>query len=71
MAAAVDEDGNDIRLAEAVARMTPEQCSESEENLRRWVEAARASLKRAKGVTLPTQFRPDDIFAVLERHGVE
>lgn len=53
MAAAVDEDGNDIRLAEAVARMTPEQRSESEENLRRWVEAARASLKRAQGRDAP------------------
>lgn len=47
MATAVDEDGNDIRLAAAVARMTPEQRRESEENLRRWIEAARASVTRS------------------------
>ena len=45
MAAAVDEAGNDIRLADAVVHMTQEQRRASEENLRRWVEAARASLE--------------------------
>lgn len=44
-AAAVDDDGNDIRLAEAVAAMTPEQRRRSEENLRRWVENAQKSLR--------------------------
>ena len=47
MAAAVDQDGNDTRLAEAVARMTPEDRRESEQNLRRWVDAARESLRRS------------------------
>ncbi|MGE0784398.1 MAG: hypothetical protein AB7S26_01820 [Sandaracinaceae bacterium] len=46
LAAAVDEEGNDVRLAEAVARMTPEERRESEENLRRWIEAAAASLAK-------------------------
>lgn len=45
MAAAVDADGNDVRLAEWVASMTDEERRESEENLRRWVEAARKSLR--------------------------
>lgn len=44
MAAAVDEDGNDIRLAEWVASLTDEERRESEENLRRWIEAARKNL---------------------------
>ena len=46
MASAVDEDGNDLRLAAWVASMTDEERRESEENLRRWVEAARAGLKK-------------------------
>jgi len=45
MAAAVDDDGNDLRLAEAVAAMTPEQRRRSEENLRRWAENAQKSLR--------------------------
>ena len=45
MAAAVDEDGNDLRLAEWVASMTDEERRESEENLRRWIEAAHRSLR--------------------------
>ncbi len=44
MAAAVDEDGNDLRLAEWVASMTDDERQASEANLRRWLEAARASL---------------------------
>ena len=45
MAANVDEDGNDLRVAEWVANMTDEERRESEENLRRWIEAARKSLR--------------------------
>jgi hypothetical protein len=45
MAAAVDEDGNDTRLAEAVERMTPEQRRQSDENIRRWVEQFRVGLR--------------------------
>jgi hypothetical protein len=48
MAAAVDEDGNDIRLAEWVAQMTPEERRASEENLRRSLAEARASLKKRR-----------------------
>ena len=44
MAAAVDEDGNDIRLAEATARMTPEERRQSEQNLKRSLDEARSSL---------------------------
>ena len=44
MAAAVDDDGDDTRLAEAVAAMTEEQRRRSDENLRRWVERAQAAL---------------------------
>ena len=44
MAAAVDEDGNDIRLAEWVAQMTPEERRASEENVRRFIEEAQRSL---------------------------
>ena len=45
MAAGIDEDGNDLRLAAWVAQMTPEERRASEENLRRFVEEARASLR--------------------------
>ena len=48
MDSAVDEDGNDIRLAEAVAAMTPEQRRQSEENLRRSIDEARASLRKQR-----------------------
>lgn len=48
MAAAVDEDGNDIRLAEATARMTPEERRKSEENIRAWAEHARKTLRRKR-----------------------
>lgn len=33
MAAGIDEVGNDMRLAEAVERMTPEQRRQSDENI--------------------------------------
>jgi hypothetical protein len=45
LAAAVDADGNDVRLAEWVASWSDEQRRASEANLRRWMEAARASLE--------------------------
>ena len=45
MAEGFDEDGNDLRLAAWVAQMTPEERRASEENLRRFVEEARASLR--------------------------
>ena len=50
MAAAVDEDGNDIRLAEATARMTPEERRQADEILRAWAAAFQAGLihKHAK-----------------------
>ena len=38
MAAGIDEDGNDLRLAETVARMTPEQRRQSDENMERLAE---------------------------------
>lgn len=44
MAAAVDEDGNDIRLAEWVASMTPEELSAANANLRRSLAQAQRSL---------------------------
>ncbi|MEM9189220.1 MAG: hypothetical protein AAGF12_08595 [Myxococcota bacterium] len=47
LAEAVDEDGNDIQLAEAVARMTPEERRRSDENVRKFIGAARASLRTA------------------------
>lgn len=46
MAAGIDEDGNDLRLAQWVASMTDEERRESEENLRRSIEQARASLRK-------------------------
>jgi hypothetical protein len=48
MAEAVDEDGNDTRLAESVAEMTPEERRQSEENLRRSIAQAQASLRRQR-----------------------
>jgi hypothetical protein len=39
--AAEDEQGVDQRLVRATAAMTAEQRRQSEENLRRWIEAAR------------------------------
>ena len=51
MAAGIDEDGNDIRLAEAVAAMTPEQRRRSEENLRRWAEKAQNSLRSKRAAS--------------------
>jgi len=45
MAAAIDSEGNDTRLANAVAEMDPELRRESEENLRRSLADARASLR--------------------------
>lgn len=45
MASAIDEDGSDRRLAAWVEGMTDEERRESEENLRRWLDAARASLE--------------------------
>ncbi len=44
MAANFDEYGNDLALAKDVAAMTPEQWKRSEDNLRRWVEEARACI---------------------------
>ncbi|MEZ4340077.1 MAG: hypothetical protein R3B82_25940 [Sandaracinaceae bacterium] len=46
MAAAVDEDGNDIRLAEATARMTPEERRQSDENIRAWAAEVQSSLRK-------------------------
>ena len=40
LAQAVDEDGNDLRLAEATARMTAEDRAASEANVRAWVSRA-------------------------------
>jgi hypothetical protein len=48
MAAAVDEDGNDVRLAEWVASMSDEERHGSDRNLRQWIDAARASLTTAQ-----------------------
>jgi hypothetical protein len=48
LAAAVDAEGNDVRLAEWVASLTDEERRASEENLRAWVANARASM-RPKG----------------------
>jgi len=48
MAAAVDEDGNDIRLAAAVARMTPEQRRQSDENIRKWATAFEAGRRKLR-----------------------
>ncbi|MBZ0116283.1 MAG: hypothetical protein K8H88_04795 [Sandaracinaceae bacterium] len=45
LAQAVDEDGNDIRLAEWVASWTDEERRQAEENLRAWVQEAQASLR--------------------------
>ncbi len=42
MAEAVDAEGNDLRLAEATARMTPAQRRQSDANIRRWAEAFQA-----------------------------
>jgi hypothetical protein len=39
--AAEDEDGVDQRLVRATAAMTPEQRRQSEESIRRWIQAAR------------------------------
>ena len=39
--AAEDESGIDQRVARATAAMTPEQRRQSEESVRRWIEAAR------------------------------
>jgi len=44
MAAAVDAEGNDIRLAEWVASLSPEDRRASEDNLRQWIEDARRRL---------------------------
>jgi hypothetical protein len=44
--AAEDAYGNDLRLAEAVAQMTPEQRAQSEANLRSSIAQARATLRR-------------------------
>jgi len=44
MASAVDTEGNDIRLAEWVASLSPEDRRASEDNLRRWLDAARRKL---------------------------
>lgn len=41
--AAEDENGVDQRLAAATAAMTPEQRRQSEESIRRWIEAAHRS----------------------------
>ena len=46
MAAAIDSDGNDTRLAKAVAEMDPKLRRVSEENLRRSLAEARASLRQ-------------------------
>jgi len=46
--AAVDENGVDQRLAEATAAMTPEQRQQSENSVRRWIEAARHSREQAR-----------------------
>jgi len=45
LAQAVDEDGNDLRQAEAMARMTPEERAVSEVNVSAWVERARRDLR--------------------------
>lgn len=39
--AAEDDHGVDQQLARATTAMTPEQRRQSEENLRRWIDAAR------------------------------
>lgn len=46
MASAVDDAGNDLRLAEWVAQLTPDQRRASEENLRRSLAEARATLQK-------------------------
>ena len=43
LAAAVDDAGNDVRLAEQTATMTDDERRQSDENLRRWARAAKAS----------------------------
>lgn len=48
MAAAVDEHGNDLRLAGAEAQMTPEQRRESDENIRKWAAAFKAGRRRLR-----------------------
>lgn len=45
LAEAVDADGNDVRLAEATARMTAEERRASDESLRRSLAEARESFR--------------------------
>jgi ribosome recycling factor len=45
MARSIDRDGNDLRLAETVERMTPEERRESDRNIRRWVESFRLGIR--------------------------
>lgn len=49
LAAAIDEAGNDVRLAEQTAKMTDDERRQSDENIRRWARAAKASLERKPG----------------------
>lgn len=51
MARAVDRDGNDLRLAETVERMTPEERRESDRNIRRWVERFRLAIRSDRGAS--------------------
>lgn len=46
LAAALDDAGNDVRLAEHTARMTEDERRQSDENLRRWVRSVPVAFSR-------------------------
>lgn len=50
MAAAVDDEGNDLRLAAWVASLSDEERREAEANLSRSLAEARESLRKRNGV---------------------